>query len=73
MEASMSFRGQVAISTGAASGMGRLFAENFATLGGDVLLCDVNAERLEEAVSAINERGCGRAIGTVCDVQRWQI
>ena len=38
----MSFQGQVAISTGAASGMGLLFAENFAALGGNVVMCDVN-------------------------------
>ena len=38
----MDFTGQVAISTGAASGMGLLFAENFAALGGNVVMCDVN-------------------------------
>lgn len=38
----MNFTGKVAISTGAASGMGLLFAQSFAALGGDVLLCDVN-------------------------------
>ena len=33
----MDFTGKVAISTGAASGMGLLFAENFAELGGNVV------------------------------------
>ena len=32
----MNFENQVAVSTGAASGMGLLFAENWATLGGTV-------------------------------------
>ena len=33
----MDFKNKVAISTGAASGMGLLFAENFASLGGNIL------------------------------------
>ena len=68
----MEFKGQVAISTGAASGMGLLFAENFAALGGDVILCDVNEVVLNEKVSEINARGVGRAIGVVCDVRDYQ-
>ena len=65
----MDFKNQVAISTGAASGMGLLFAENFAALGGNVVLCDVNESALAEAVSKINAKGQGRAIGVVCDVR----
>jgi NAD(P)-dependent dehydrogenase (short-subunit alcohol dehydrogenase family) len=65
----MNFTGQVAISTGAASGMGLLFAENFAALGGNVLLCDVNEEALAQKVVAINGQGKGRAVGVTCDVR----
>ena len=65
----MDFTGKVAISTGAASGMGLLFAENFASLGGNVLMCDVNEEVLTEKVNAINEKGAGRAVGVICDVR----
>lgn len=65
----MDFSGKVAISTGAASGMGLLFAQNFAALGGDVLLCDVNETVLTEKVDEINKLGGGRAIGAVCDVR----
>ena len=65
----MNFTGQVAISTGAASGMGLLFAENFAALGGNVVLCDVNETVLHEKVDAINARGVGKALGVVCDVR----
>ena len=65
----MDFNGQVAISTGAASGMGLLFAENFASLGGNVVMCDVNEVVLNEKVSAINEKNGGRAIGVTCDVR----
>jgi len=52
--------------------MGLLFAENFASLGGDVVLCDVNEEALNEKVKAINEKGIGRAIGAVCDVRDYK-
>ena len=65
----MEFLNKVAISTGAASGMGLLFAENFAALGGNVVMCDVNAEVLFEKVDAINEKGAGRAVGVLCDVR----
>ena len=65
----MSFQDKIAISTGAASGMGLLFAENFAALGGNVVMCDVNEEILTEKVAKINEKDGGRAIGVVCDVR----
>lgn len=65
----MDFTNKVAISTGAASGMGLLFAENIASLGGNVVLCDVNEKVLTEKVNAINEKGNGRAVGVVCDVR----
>ena len=65
----MNFKGKVAMATGAASGMGLLFCENFASLGGDVVLLDINEEVLSEKAAAINEKGAGRAIGVVCDVR----
>ncbi len=68
----MDFTNQVAISTGAASGMGLLFAENWASFGGNVVLCDVNEKILFEKVEEINGRGAGRAIGVVCDVRDYE-
>ena len=65
----MNFENKVAISTGAASGMGLLFAENFVALGGNVVMCDVNEDTLTEKVAAINAKGGGKAIGVVCDVR----
>lgn len=65
----MDFTGKVAISTGAASGMGLLFAENFAELGGNVVLCDINESVLNEKVAEINSKNKGKAIGFVCDVR----
>ena len=49
--------------------MGLLFAENFAALGGNVVMCDVNGQVLAEKVTAINEKGQGKAIGVLCDVR----
>ncbi len=65
----MSFENKVAISTGAASGMGLLFAQNWAELYGNVVLCDVNEEVLIQKVEEINSKGKGKAIGVVCDVR----
>ena len=49
--------------------MGLLFSESFAALGGNVVMCDVNAEVLFSKVEAINSMGVGRAVGVVCDVR----
>ncbi len=65
----MEFRGKTAISTGAASGMGLLFAQNWADLGGNVIMCDVNEQVLNEKVEEINSKNGGRAIGMICDVR----
>lgn len=65
----MCFKDKVAISTGAASGLGLLFAQNFAALGGNVVMCDVNAEVLCEKAAEINAKGCGKAIACLCDVR----
>ena len=65
----MDFESKVAISTGAASGMGLLFAENFAALGGHVVMCDVNEAALNEKAAAINAKAGGRAMAVACDVR----
>ena len=65
----MDFTNKTAISTGAASGMGLLFAQNFAELGGNVVMCDVNEEALVKCVEEINTQGKGKAIGVLCDVR----
>ncbi len=65
----MNFMNKTAISTGAASGMGFLFSQNFAELGGNVVMCDVNEEALSKCVDEINKKGRGRAIGVLCDVR----
>ena len=66
------FNGKVALATGAASGMGLLFSQNMASLGANVVMCDVNEEMLNEKVNEINEKGEGRAIGVICDVRDYE-
>ena len=68
----MNFTGKTAIATGAASGMGLLLCQNFARLGGNVVLCDINEEALKEHVAAINAENGGKAVVSVCDVRDYQ-
>ena len=49
--------------------MGLLFAQNFASLGGNVVMCDVNEAVLAEKVAEINAKEGGRAIGVLCNVR----
>ena len=65
----MDFTGKTAISTGAASGMGLLFAQNFAALGGNVVMCDINEAVLQEEAAKINAAGGGKALAVSCDVR----
>ncbi|MEN9644998.1 MAG: hypothetical protein RL238_1667 [Actinomycetota bacterium] len=62
-----SLQGKTAVVTGAGSGMGRAFAERFARAGMKVVLADVEAPKLDEAVEAIVATGA-EAIGVVTDV-----
>lgn len=68
----MSFTNKVAISTGAASGMGLLFAQCWAEQGGNVVMCDIDPEVLCQKVEEINRKGNGQAVGVACDVRDYQ-
>jgi NAD(P)-dependent dehydrogenase (short-subunit alcohol dehydrogenase family) len=61
------FEGKVAVVTGAASGMGRAFAERFAQEGMKVVLADVESAPLERAVLQLRQ-GEHDVIGIVTDV-----
>ena len=65
----MKFDNKCALITGAASGMGLLFSQNFCALGGNVVMCDVNEEGLNAAAAEINEKQVGTAKAFLCDVR----
>jgi NAD(P)-dependent dehydrogenase (short-subunit alcohol dehydrogenase family) len=62
------FDGRVAVITGAASGFGRAFAQQAASLGMKLVLADVDTALLEETVKALREQGA-QAIGVRTDVR----
>ena len=62
-----SLEGQVALVTGAASGMGRAMALAFAEAGADLLVADIDADGLRAAAGQIEARG-RRALPITCDV-----
>jgi len=64
-----SCRGKVALVTGAASGLGRMFAETMAEAGAGVACADVDFEGLPEVAEAIRAQG-GQALAIECDVSQ---
>ncbi|PVM91529.1 glucose 1-dehydrogenase [Caulobacter endophyticus] len=61
------FKGQVALVTGAAKGMGLATARAFAAAGASVVLVDLDGALAEREAGRIVEQG-GQAIGLACDV-----
>jgi 3-oxoacyl-[acyl-carrier protein] reductase len=68
----MDFTKKTAVISGAASGMGLLFSKNFASLGGNVVMTDINTEKLNNYVDEINATGIGKAIGIYYDVRNYK-
>jgi len=64
---SFSFKNQVALVTGAASGMGLAASKAFATSGASVVMVDINEEAVVNAAAEINAAGHS-AIGIRCNV-----
>jgi 3-oxoacyl-[acyl-carrier protein] reductase len=66
---SRSIAGEVAIVTGAASGMGRATAQLFADEGARVVVADLGADRVAAVVEEIHQaHGTDAALGITCDV-----
>lgn len=61
------FKGQVALVTGAAKGMGLATARAFAENGASVVLADLDGELAEKEAQRMVDEG-GSAIGAACDV-----
>jgi 3-oxoacyl-[acyl-carrier protein] reductase len=62
--------GVAALITGAASGIGRAMAIEFAARGASVAACDVDAEGAEATRAAAEEQGAPQAIAVSADVSR---
>ena len=67
MNPTYDFKGQVALVTGASSGMGLATAKAFAASGASVVLSDINEQALHQVTEEITAAGQS-AIGMVCDV-----
>ena len=67
MTVTYDFTGQVALVTGAASGMGLVTAEAFARAGAAVALADLDTERVRAAAEQLSGAG-HHVIGVRCDV-----
>ncbi len=67
MNPSYDFAGQVALVTGAGSGMGLVTARAFAEAGAAVVLSDINEAAVTAAAGELSAAGC-RAIAIGCDV-----
>ncbi len=65
----MNFKNKTALITGAASGIGLLFCQEFVKLGGNVVMADVNLESLTEKANEINAVYNGKATPVQCDVR----
>jgi NAD(P)-dependent dehydrogenase (short-subunit alcohol dehydrogenase family) len=61
------FDGKTAFVTGGASGIGFALGRAFAEAGMKVMLADIEAAALEQAVRSLRELGAGVS-GVVCDV-----
>jgi NAD(P)-dependent dehydrogenase (short-subunit alcohol dehydrogenase family) len=67
MNPTYDFHGQVALVTGAASGIGRATAAAFAEAGAAVVLADIDGAAVQHASDTLNAAG-HRSIGVACDV-----
>ena len=61
---------RVAFITGAASGIGRAMAEEFAARGAQIIACDIAGEGAEETRAAAEAAGAPRALALTADVSR---
>ena len=67
MNPTYDFAGQVALVTGASSGMGLATAQAFAEAGASVVLADINENALRAATDGLTNAG-HTALGVTCDV-----
>lgn len=64
------FNGKNAVITGAASGIGREFANVLAKMGTNLVISDINEERLEETKREIESVSSVKVVSQICDVTK---
>lgn len=62
-----SIAGEVVLITGAGSGIGRLMAQEFATLGSVLVLWDINQDGMKETARLAKHSGANRVHYYLCD------
>lgn len=67
----MEFKNKTVIITGAASGMGQLSSQRFCEEGANVVMLDVNEEKLKEQEASLRSKGY-EALGIVCDIRKYE-
>ena len=60
--------GQTALVTGSAQGIGRAIAEELASNGARVVVCDLDAEKAAAVAAELPQIGAGSHLGLRCDV-----
>jgi len=63
-----SFTDKVVVITGAGSGMGRAYAQEFEKVGAKLALCDIDPVGLQETVDALQSPGADRVFSSTVDV-----
>jgi NAD(P)-dependent dehydrogenase (short-subunit alcohol dehydrogenase family) len=60
---------KIVVITGSARGIGYGLADSFLSRGSGVVICDLNQEKVEDAVAKLDRKhGSGRIFGVLCDV-----
>lgn len=65
----MDFKNKTAVITGAASGLGLMFSQEFIKLGGNVVMADISLEAVTKAANEINKEFPQKAYPIECDVR----
>lgn len=66
----MRFQDQVAIITGAASGIGLATAKRLASEGARIVIADINQQAIDKVVDDIKKAGAPDVLGSKCDVSK---
>ena len=63
-------RGQVALITGAAKGIGKAISLGFAEMGASLILIDIDEQNMEKVILAARETGSPKVVSHIADMRR---